>query len=148
MIKEEVRKRLADKIKQWTVKNPKRVYFTIDKSELKDVAYILYKEMKMRLSTITGIDNEDNFEVIYHFGYDPTGELFNVRVFIPDKSNPELDSLTDMFSASNWIEREINEMLGIKFKGHPNLKHLLLDKDWPEDKFPLRKEFREEKDNG
>ena len=39
---------------------------------------------------------------------------------------------------AEWIEREIWEMLGINFKGHPNLKRLLLAEDWPEDKYPLR----------
>jgi NADH-quinone oxidoreductase subunit C len=41
--------------------------------------------------------------------------------------------------ASDWVEREIHEMLGIKFIGHPRLTHLLLDDDWPKGDFPLRK---------
>ena len=141
MVKEEVKKKLEGKIKDWFVKNQKRIYFTIDKSDLKEVAKILYKDMGMRLSIVTGIDNETNFELLYHFGLDKTGELFNVRVFIYDRNNPEIDSLTDMFKSTDWIEREINEMLGVKFLGHPNLKHLLLDHDWPNDEYPLRKDY-------
>jgi NADH:ubiquinone oxidoreductase subunit C len=142
MIKEEVKKKLEQKIKDWQIKNPKRIYFTINKEDLKEVASILYKEMNMRLSTVTGIDNENNFELIYHFSCDKTGEIFNIRVFLEDKENPEVDSLTDVFRAGDWIEREIHELLGIKFKGHPNLKHLLLDEDWPKDKYPLRKDYK------
>jgi NADH:ubiquinone oxidoreductase subunit C len=96
----------------------------------------------MRLSTVTGIDNENNFELIYHFSADKSGEIFNLRIFLNDKNNPEIDSLCGLFQASNWVEREINEMLGINFKGHPNLKRLLLTEEWPKGVFPLRKEYK------
>ncbi|MCM8823067.1 MAG: NADH-quinone oxidoreductase subunit C [Candidatus Omnitrophica bacterium] len=141
MIKEEVKKRLTGKFKDWLVRSPKRVYFVIDKKDLKEIATILYKDMGLRLSTVTGIDNENNFELIYHFGYDNSGELFNLRVFIEDKINPQIDSLKDIFKASSWVEREINEMLGINFIGHPNLTHLLLEDTWPKGEFPLRKDY-------
>jgi len=108
MIKEEVKNKLSGKIKNWEVKNPKRVYFEIDKNDIKEIARKLYKDFGMRLSTITGIDNEKNFELIFHFGMDKTGELFNVRAFINDKTNPEIDSLVDLFKASDWVEREIH----------------------------------------
>ncbi|MCM8786580.1 MAG: NADH-quinone oxidoreductase subunit C [Candidatus Omnitrophica bacterium] len=144
MIKDKVKNRLKEKIKDWVVKNPRRVYFTIEKENLKEVANVLYKEIKMRLCTITGIDNENNFELIYHFSFDKTGEIFNVRIFLKNKNNPEVDSLCDLFNASNWIEREIYEMLGINFKGHPNLEHLLLNKNWPKGKYPLRKDYTNE----
>ncbi len=139
MIKDEVKKKLEGKFKDWFVKNPRRIYFTIDKSNLRSVAEVLYKDFKMRLSTVSGVDNGDNFELIYHFGSDKTGELFNVRVFVYERHNPEVDSLVPMFRATEWVEREIHEMLGIKFIGHPDLKHLLLDHDWPEGNYPLRK---------
>ncbi|MFA5305183.1 MAG: NADH-quinone oxidoreductase subunit C [Candidatus Omnitrophota bacterium] len=144
MIKDEVKKILAAKIKNWEVKNPKRIYFEVDKKDIKEIARSLYKDFNMRLSTITGIDNEKNFELIFHFGLDKTGELFNVRTFINDKDNPEIDSLVDLFKSSDWVEREIHELLGINFKGHPNLKHLLLDDDWPKDSYPLRKDYKNE----
>jgi NADH-quinone oxidoreductase subunit C len=136
MVKEEVKLKLAQKIKNWSVKNPKRIYFEIDKNDVKEVAGKLYKEFGMRLSTINGIDNEKNFELIFHFGLDKTGELFNVKTFILDKNNPEIDSLVDLFKSSDWVEREIHELLGITFKGHPNLGHLLLDDDWPKNSYP------------
>jgi NADH-quinone oxidoreductase subunit C len=44
-----------------------------------------------------------------------------------------------MCPAAEWIEREMWELLGIKFLGHPDLRHLLLSDDWPEDNFPLRR---------
>ena len=50
MIKEEVKKKLEGKFKDWFVKNPRRVFFTIDKGDLRAVADVLYKDFKMRLS--------------------------------------------------------------------------------------------------
>jgi NADH:ubiquinone oxidoreductase subunit C len=141
MIKNEIKERIGKKIDNWTVKSPKRIYFSVDKNDLKEVARILYRQMKLRLSTVTGIDNENNLELIYHFSSDKSGEIFNLKVLLEDKGTAEIDSLCDLFAASNWIEREIHEMLGINFKGHPNLKRLLLSEDWPKDKFPLRKEY-------
>jgi len=141
MIKDQVQAILEGTYKDWFVKNHKRIYFTIVKKDLKEVAKVLYSDFNMRLSTVSGVDNESNFELIYHFGFDQTGEIFNVRVFIEDKNNPSIDSLTDMFDAISWIEREIHEMLGVDFLGHPDLKHLLLDNDWPKDEYPLRKSY-------
>lgn len=142
MIKENVKERLSGKLKDWFIKNPKRIYFTIDNKDLIDVVNCLYKDFAMRFSTATAIDNENNFEIIYHFSYDKTGEIFNVRVYIEDRNNPTISSLTKIFRAAEWIEREIHELFGINFIGHPNLKHLLLSEDWPTGVYPLRKEYK------
>ncbi|MEI8350213.1 MAG: NADH-quinone oxidoreductase subunit C [Candidatus Omnitrophota bacterium] len=143
MIKDEVKNALKETIKEWETKSPKRIYLTIDKKHLLQTAKLFFSDLSMRLSTITGIDNEQNFELIYHFSCDKSGEIFNIRVFL-EKNNPEIDSLTKLFRASDWVEREINEMLGVRFIGHPNLTHLLLDNDWPKDSYPLRKDYTNE----
>ena len=51
-----------------------------------------------------------------------------------------LESIAEMCPAAEWIEREIWELLGVQFEGHPDMRHLLLDDSWPEGNFPLRKE--------
>jgi NADH:ubiquinone oxidoreductase subunit C len=120
--------------------NSRRLYITIPKEKLKVIAEFLYKDKGLRLSIATGIDTRDGFEIIYHFSYDATGTYYNIRVFIP-KDDPRVDSLTSIFQASNWIEREIHELLGIEFVGHPNLKPLLTADDWPKDKHPLQRDY-------
>jgi NADH-quinone oxidoreductase subunit C len=60
---------------------------------------------------------------------------------IEDRAQPEIDSITPIFPGAEWIEREMWEMLGINFSGHPNLKRLLLADDWPEGKYPLRQDY-------
>jgi NADH-quinone oxidoreductase subunit C len=58
------------------------------------------------------------------------------------KENLEFDTLTDIFSGANWMEREAFDFFGILFKGHPNLKRILNVEDM--DYFPMRKEYRVE----
>ena len=62
-----------------------------------------------------------------------------VRAFIKDDANPEISSVTGIWQGANWPEREVFDMYGIVFKGHPDLKRLLLP-EWFED-HPLRKDY-------
>jgi len=64
--------------------------------------------------------------------------IFSVRALLKDKDKPEIDSLAQLFPGAEWIEREIWELLGINFSGHPNLRHLLLIDEWPQGEYPLR----------
>jgi Ni,Fe-hydrogenase III component G len=48
-----------------------------------------------------------------------------------------------VFNGVNWIEREMNELLGIEFEGHPDMRRLLLAKEWPEGVYPLRTDYEE-----
>ena len=61
-----------------------------------------------------------------------------------DRDQPELASITPICPAAEWIEREMWELLGITFTDHPDLRHLLLEDDWPEGKYPLRRDYRRE----
>ena len=126
--------------------NPKRLYVTIPRERLTDAAKYLHRERGMRLSTCTGIDTRDGFEVLYHFSEDSTGTMYTLKVLAP-KDDPKLDSQATWFPATNWIEREMHELLGIDFPGHPNLIPLLTsDTDWEEDKYPLRRDFERRSD--
>ncbi|MBM3253083.1 MAG: NADH-quinone oxidoreductase subunit C [Candidatus Omnitrophica bacterium] len=79
-------------------------------------------------------------EILYHFSLDSTGEMLTLKTLLKDKKDPHIESLANMIKGAEWIEREMWEMLGINFIGHPNLKRLLLDEELPEDFHPLRKE--------
>ncbi|MFH0855844.1 MAG: NADH-quinone oxidoreductase subunit C [Candidatus Omnitrophota bacterium] len=137
-MRDRIKERLRDKIKDWQEKSVKRVYFRVDKDDIFKAAQVCFKELELRFIAATGTDLPDCFEVLYHFSNDPAGTIFSVRVLLEDKLNPEVQSITPLFAGAGWMEREIWEMLGINFKGHPNLKRLLLSEDWPENEFPLR----------
>ena len=135
-------KEIKEKFPEIEVYNhqPRRLYLKISKEKIKEVAYFLHKEKGMRLSTMTGIDTRDGIEILYHFSYDPTGTYYTVKIIIP-RDNPQVDTISDITKASEWIEREIWELLGVEFVGHKNLKPLLTSEDWPRDKFPLRRDY-------
>jgi len=139
-ISNEVKEKLADKIINWYGHSLRRVYISLKPEDLKEAARILFQDLALRFITASGIDTPKGFEILYHFSFDKTGEIISVRVLIEDKKKPEIDSLAPLFPAAEWIEREMWEMLGINFIGHPNLKRLLLADEWPEGKYPLRHE--------
>ena len=135
---DEIKSRLRGKISDWHEHNPKRIYFSVNKQDIREAARILFTDLGLRYAIASGVDTPRGFEILYHFSLDKTGQIVSVRVLIEDKNNPEIDSLAVISPAFEWIEREIWEMLGINFLGHPNLKRLLLAEDWPEGKYPLR----------
>ncbi|MFC1658162.1 NADH-quinone oxidoreductase subunit C [Candidatus Omnitrophota bacterium] len=135
---DEIKSRLQDKISDWYEHNPQRIYFSVDKKDIREVSRVLFGELGLRYVIASGTDTPTGFEILYHFSVDKTGQVVSVRVLIEDKDNPQIDSLAVISPAFEWIEREMWEMLGIKFVGHPNLKRLLLAEDWPEGKYPLR----------
>lgn len=139
-IGERVREKLSGKIINWYPHSPKRAYISINPEDIKETAGILFNDLKLRLATCSGQDTPQGLEILYHFSFDKSGEIFSLRVLIKDKQKPAIDSLALLFPAAEWIEREIWEMLGVNFIGHPNLKRLLLADEWPEGKYPLRHE--------
>jgi NADH:ubiquinone oxidoreductase subunit C len=139
-IRDKIKERLSGKIIAWEEKSTRRIYFAVHKQDIVDTARVLFKELGLRFSTATAVDTPHGFEMLYHFSFDPAGEFYTVRVLLDDKRNPEIDAITPVFAGAEWVEREIWELMGINFVGHPNLKRLLLDDDWPHDDHPLRKE--------
>ena len=120
--------------------NEHRLYISVPKEQIYDITAFLYKEKGLRLSIATGIDTRDGFEILYHFSYDKVGTYFTIKVLVP-KENPYIQSIATIYKAADWIEREMHELLGIDFVGHPNLKPLLTSDDWPKDKYPLRRDY-------
>jgi Ni,Fe-hydrogenase III component G len=138
-ISDRIKEELGEKILEWKEPSKTRIYFSVDKKDIYSTAEILFKKLGLRFAIASGLDTPAAFEILYHFSFDKTGEIYTVRTFINDKGHPEIDSLAPLFPGAEWIEREIWEMLGIRFIGHPNLKRLLLAEDWPEGDYPLRK---------
>jgi len=137
-VKNEIKEKLANKTIIWNEHSARRIYISIKPKDLREAANILFKECGLRFCIASGIDTQAGIEILYHFSFDRTGEFFSLRVLIEDKKNPQIDSIAVVFPAAEWIEREIWEMLGVNFIGHPNLKRLLLSEEWPQDKYPLR----------
>lgn len=90
------------------------------------------------LSTISGQDLGEELELLYHFSGDQP-PCVTVRTRIP-KGTANIASITPEVPAATMYEREVHDLFGVVFEGHPNLARLVLPDDWPDDVFPLRLE--------
>jgi len=91
------------------------------------------------LQDITAVDWPDRFTLVYQVCSYHLSTRLEVKTDIP-KENPSAPSLTPYWESANWLEREIYDMFGIKFTGHPNMKRILLDEDFSG--YPLRKDYQ------
>ena len=133
---------LSSKIKSSIIENNELLVET-DEAELLDVVQFLKsnEECKFKqLIDIAGVDypeNEKRFELIYLF----LSHEHNLRIklLIKFQINQTIVSLTKIFPSANWMEREVFDMYGIKFKNHPDLRRILTDYGFKG--HPLRKDF-------
>ena len=138
----DLKEKLKSDILSFMEKSPKRIYIGIKPESIRKVAQTVFKDMGARFNIASGIDGRDGMEILYHFAFDEIGLIVSFRVKL-DKTNLEIDSLATLFEAANWIERELNEVLGIRFRGHPDMRRLLLPDNWPEGVYPLRRDYKE-----
>jgi NADH-quinone oxidoreductase subunit B/C/D len=121
--------------------------FTVAAPRMKEVLRFLKREASprfLRLDDLTAVDesarrgrqNYPDYTLVYQLlSFEPAGR---VRLKVPlSGSDPEAASITDLWPAANWYEREVFDLFGIRFAGHPNLQRLLLPQDW--EGHPLRK---------
>lgn len=102
------------------------------------------------LLTITGTEQADHFESVYHFwSYNNLKELV-IKVIVPKSEVPEgqlpvVPSIANFWPAANWHERETYDLVGIRYEGHPYLRRLLNPWDW--DGHPLRRDYKQPVDS-
>jgi len=133
---------LSSKVKSSIIENNELLIET-EESELLDVVQFLKSNEKCKfrqLIDIAGVDypeNEKRFELIYLF----LSHEHNLRIklLIKFEINQTIVSLTKIFPSANWMEREVFDMYGIKFKNHPDLRRILTDYGFKG--HPLRKDF-------
>ncbi len=122
--------------------NDRRIYITVDAGSIPKVCRNLYEEHGGRLATMTGTDIRGGIEILYHFMFPAEHRLITVRTLVK-KPSPEIESIGVFYPAAIWIERELYDILGVTFTGHPDMRRLLMADDWPEGVYPLRREFKE-----
>jgi NADH-quinone oxidoreductase subunit C len=122
-------------------KNQKRVIITIKPDAVLNVASYLFRDVGFRFIIASAIHTKRGFEIHYHFSKDSAGLILNLHVIL-DRNKPEVESLSNMFNASNWIEREMHELFGIDFLHHPNQDKLISEGNWAEGVYPYRKDFK------
>ena len=137
-----VNSELASKIQKSIIEN-NELLIEISEADLIDVIQFLKlnDSCKFRqLIDIAGVDypeNEKRFQLVYLF----LSHEMNVRIklLIKFDLNQSIPSITKIFPSANWMEREVFDMYGIKFKNHPDLRRILTDYNFKG--YPLRKDF-------
>src|SRR5579875_3859393 len=103
------------------------------------IGYLKATEQFDTLTDLTAVDHptdEERFEVVYLLYSFPRNQ--RLRVKTRAALNADVPSIVSLFSGANWMEREVFDMFGVHFAGHPGLKRILLPDEW--EGFPLRKE--------
>ncbi len=95
-----------------------------------------------RLGMVTAVDTRDEFELVYRLQSRQMHAGIFVKARVP-RDEPTIASVTDLWPAANWQEREVFDMFGIVFTGHPDLRRILLTDDWVG--YPLRKDYQDER---
>jgi NADH-quinone oxidoreductase subunit C len=134
-------KRFSEKLQQKTEFRAERTY-TISVHDLRDVAKFCQDDLSFDyLLDITSIDNfgeEPRFEIVYHLYSMPNVVHLRLKLKLSEERGA-IVSVSDIWPTANWHEREIYDMMGIKFIGHPDLRRILMWDGYPF--FPLRKDF-------
>ncbi|MDL2280736.1 NADH-quinone oxidoreductase subunit C [Selenomonadales bacterium OttesenSCG-928-I06] len=115
----------------------------VNKYNLLEVCLFLEKEQGGRLFTMVGTDERKvtgYFSLYYVFAFDKYQVFMTVKIDI-DEAEPTFPSVSAELPAANWYEREVNDLLGLRALGHPDRRPLVLHGDWPEDVYPLRKDY-------
>jgi len=141
-LEKKINSELTTKIKKSEIRH-QQLYINIDSEDLIDVTLFIKsnENTKFRqLIDITAVDYPENtqrFKVVYLF----LSHEFNQRIILSYliNENEVISSLTSMYPAANWMEREVFDMYGVKFKDHPDLRRILTDYGF--EGHPLRKDF-------
>ena len=115
--------------------------FTVPAAALVDMCTFLRDDPETGfdyLMSLTAVDWTDRFEVVYHLYSVPHKHYLTLKVKA-DREQPSVPTVYPVWKAADWQEREIYDMFGIVFPGHPDLRRILMEDDW--EGFPLRKDY-------
>ncbi len=113
----------------------------VDREQWHDVALGLRDKLGFDyLSLLSGVDYQENgFQVVYHLIAIDSNKKIVVKVNAPERDEPTVPSIMDVWPTANFHEREAWDMFGIRFSGHPDLRRILMREDW--EGHPLRKDY-------
>lgn len=118
-------------------------FMLVDAGKINAVCFFLRDEESLQfdfMSCLSGVDyDNDNLAVVYHLYSYPHNHKIVLKVIVP-KSNPKVQTVSDVWLTADWHEREAYDLLGIEFEGHPDLRRILLPEDW--EGHPLRKDYK------
>ena len=116
---------------------------SIKPESLKDVARFCRDELGFDyLIDISSLDHFGEFpryEMVYELCVLSAGQHLRLKSLVPDEDEPIVPTVSDIWPTANWHEREVYDMMGIRFEGHPDMRRILMWEGYPF--YPLRKDF-------
>lgn len=109
--------------------------------KLHDIALKLRDDETVKfnfLFCLSGVDYKQDLGVVYHLRSTEFGHTVVLKTRTPDRNNPVIPTVSDIWKTAEFHEREVFDLFGIKFANHPDLRRFFLDKTWG---FPLRKDY-------
>jgi NADH-quinone oxidoreductase subunit C len=120
------------------------VEVTVAPSKLYSLAKQLREQDELQfdfLFCLSGVDWGQDLGVVYHLRSTLYNYVVVLKTRVSDREHPQIDSVADIWKTADFHEREVYDLLGIKFTNHPDLRRLFLDNSWG---FPLRKDYSDE----
>jgi NADH-quinone oxidoreductase subunit C len=140
-----IEKKLPKAVYDWHAQHQDRTMI-VDGNQILEISRILKEELGYNfLVDITCVDylpRKPRFEIVYHYMNMETKARLRVKIQSDDQK-PEVASLTSLWLTANWLEREVWDMYGVRFEGHPDLKRILLYEGF--EGHPLRKDYPKQK---
>ena len=134
-----IKNKFGDKILETNYDPYHRFYLLVANESVEEIARYIHDELGFKHANFCmGTDLDDKFEVSWYIGNVNFRTIIVIKTNL-DREKPETISLTHLWSGMDWHERETFGMLGIKFKGHEDLRRLILPDVW--EGFPLRNDY-------
>jgi NADH-quinone oxidoreductase subunit C len=142
-IAQKLKTRFGDKVLAVNAENVKEASVDLASTAVHEVCAFCRSDPELDLDLlvlVTGTDypQTDEIQVVYHVESVDKLHKIALRTRLP-RSDPRVATVSDVWPAADWHERETYDLLGVIFEGHPNLTRILLPEDWVG--FPLRKDY-------
>ncbi len=123
--------------------NDNEIYIDVLPENINEICSHIYTNIDCSLVSLFATDEREPggiFNIFYSFAIRKLGFFMVIKTALK-QDNTSIDSITPVIPAANLYEREIKDMFGISFKGHPDNRELVFHQNWPDNLHPLRKDF-------
>ncbi len=126
-----------------SIENPRlhRIYATVPREKIVNAVKAIHKEFDTQyICVVAARDAGDNIELVYPIALEKEERLIVLKTLVP-KSDPNIDTIITVMPGAELYEREAFEMLGVNFRGHPQMEILFLPENWGDKGNPYRKDW-------